>query len=332
MSTSPKLVLGCTTIPSRIEHIRKTLQCIEIQKVKPDVFYITVPKFSAREHKPYDVERLQQIVREELREVKGVVNVIDTDYGPLTKLVGSLLAEKDAPPDTIIVSIDDDQIYCPDFLERLKQKADQYPTDCLCMCGIAIGKFPCKYGIRYSRQTHLPLSGMYYLKEDSPVDIVLGYGGVVYRRGFFSADILNAELENHRMENPTLHKHDDHYISAWLDIQGITKRVIAYDTNTLHRYGKNPDFHGPAQTLNGLVFDQGNRVQYISKWVGLAADLKRKGLLLGNAKVPPTRSLPLLVTVGTGIVTIGIVAGIIYCSKKRGSKMGDIAGVAGVAQ
>jgi hypothetical protein len=98
-----KIVVSLTTLPSRISNIEKVINSILVNTIKPDIIYLNVPQFSTREQKSYDIP--QSLLNIETLKI----NIIDTDYGPVTKLYPTLFKELD--PETIIICIDDDKEY-----------------------------------------------------------------------------------------------------------------------------------------------------------------------------------------------------------------------------
>jgi hypothetical protein len=58
------------------------------------------------------------------------------DVGPLTKLLPAVLAEEKGDPDTIIITVDDDQVYPPDTVKYLawyvrSPRVDEAPNQLL---------------------------------------------------------------------------------------------------------------------------------------------------------------------------------------------------------
>ena len=310
-----KTIVAFSTIPSRVGHIRPTLRSLELQTHKPDLIQINIPQISTRQNTAYDVDRLETIIKQELHDCKGVVNIVDQDYGPLTKLMGSLLAnELDDDHDTLIITIDDDQVYCPDFVERLHDKSMQYPKHVVCLCGVSIGKAPFSYGLRFSRQMNYPFCNVYYLKPDSPVDFVFGYGGVAYRRSFFSKQVFDSDLEDARATIPEIHSNDDHYISAWLDRLQVPRIVVDYGKDTIKRYGRSPDVTSSANDIDPLFRSSEqksghvSRIRHLMEWHGLIVKMRKMHLgFMNPVKIykPLTCSLG---GIGIVVATTAVVA------------------------
>jgi hypothetical protein len=68
--------------------------------------------------------------------IQGItVNRCD-DFGPLTKLVPTLQQEHD--PDTIIITVDDDQVYEPTLVRHLAWYAEHFPNTAFSPCGWSV--------------------------------------------------------------------------------------------------------------------------------------------------------------------------------------------------
>jgi hypothetical protein len=106
------LLVSMTTLPSRIHHIRPTLDSLFAQTCMPDKVLLCLPKWSRRENAAYD--RPEWLASYPMLEV---VECADDD-GPGTKLLGAL--DHLLSPVCLIV-VDDDMRYRPDFLEHLYQ-------------------------------------------------------------------------------------------------------------------------------------------------------------------------------------------------------------------
>ena len=107
-----RIIVSFTTIPGRINNIKKTLDSIEKQSVRPDCIYLNLPDVCRRQkHKTY-------VVPDFIRDNKNI-NILKTDYdyGPSMKLLPVLDYESD--PDSIIITIDDDHEYNEQFIATL---------------------------------------------------------------------------------------------------------------------------------------------------------------------------------------------------------------------
>ncbi|TPX51514.1 hypothetical protein SeMB42_g01894 [Synchytrium endobioticum] len=119
-----RVVLSLTSFPNRLETIGDTIKSLMEQSRPADAVYLTVPN---------EVKRLDGIphtippIVEELKQKYGKSLVVQRteDYGPATKLLGALLAERD--PDTIVITVDDDVSYHPDTVLGLVEIMHKFP-------------------------------------------------------------------------------------------------------------------------------------------------------------------------------------------------------------
>ena len=129
--------------------------------------------------------------------------------GPLTKLLPTLKDIKGE--DDIIITIDDDQVYRENFIERLLQGAKVFPNQC-----VTFG------GWNYCSFMFLTLN--LYSFPNTKVDILQGYKGTAYRPRFFHQDFF----DNHDRFKECFTV-DDIYISMHLKKHGVSIVKLKYD-------------------------------------------------------------------------------------------------------
>ena len=123
------------------------------------------------------------------------------DHGPVTKL--SAAADPCVRADAVIITVDDDIVFAPRWLETLLEYVDKYPDDAIGMAGW---------------NANVLLTTGRYERASGPCDVIEGFGGVAYHKWFFGPDILHP---------PEHLKHiDDVWISGYLHRIGITRRVV----------------------------------------------------------------------------------------------------------
>lgn len=105
------LIVSLTTLPSRIEHLRPTLDSLLAQTCRPDQVLLCLPRWSRREECAYAAPAWAG-------DYAPLLTVVDTgeDFGPGTKLLGALPAI--TQPSCLVIA-DDDMRYAPVFLEHL---------------------------------------------------------------------------------------------------------------------------------------------------------------------------------------------------------------------
>lgn len=218
-----RIVASFTTLPDRYSLVQKSINSMRNQDMPLDAIYLTVPMKSHRLNKEYPT------IPDELLDICTVIRT-DIDYGPITKIYGALISEKD--PETIIISIDDDVIHKNNFVRKLVEHLQENPGICICGTGALLGK-----GLLFiSMITSLApfrswngLIGPKITKKGRCVDLIFGVAGVLYQRGHFpDQDNLHNELFKYSLENENIFLNDDVLISGYLSKKGI-KRMVFYD-------------------------------------------------------------------------------------------------------
>lgn len=111
MAQAPVLV-GVTTLPSRIDRLRPTVESLRAQTRPPDRILVCVPARSVREGCAYALPGW-------LATTPGVEVIrCETDWGPATKLLGCL---SPVGADACLIVVDDDMVYAPFLVERLAE-------------------------------------------------------------------------------------------------------------------------------------------------------------------------------------------------------------------
>lgn len=228
-----RVVCSLTTVPLRLLHGRlvNTLRSLNNQTHHFDAIYLTIPQ--GYPEVPSEISALCQPVYTE------------KDYGPLTKLVGGLLQESD--PTTIIIVLDDDYIYPPTLVEKLLGKHFKYPGIAIGSTGTFIKNFPYYFSLirnqasyRYTFWNGHPISN-----TGLNVDILCGYAGILYERGFFPCNNKLKKL-NKFLDRVFLNKdifcNDDIYVSAYLSSKNIEKNI--------------PNARGQTQQFNSWFINQ----------------------------------------------------------------------------
>ncbi|CAJ1394596.1 unnamed protein product [Effrenium voratum] len=121
---APLLVVGMTSLPSRLPGVCPALQSIVAQSQRPDRLILSLPRTSAREGRAYELPQnlLQMLSQHSWMQVHWV----EEDSGPGTKLLGVLdWFDKyvGTPMDgDMLMLLDDDHAYLPDAIGNLWQK------------------------------------------------------------------------------------------------------------------------------------------------------------------------------------------------------------------
>jgi len=175
--TPERVVISLTTIPDRLDHIRPALHSLLDQSRRPDRIVLNLPEVSRRQQQGYDVPGY-------LKQLSCIeIHRCDRDWGPATKFMPTLQTETD--PDTIIIVIDDDQIYPRNMVEDFVEHAKKLPKAALCSRGHAIPA-----GMVHTRRDTIYGTD---ITEPRPVEIIQGSAGFLVRPRFFSEEIFDYE-------------------------------------------------------------------------------------------------------------------------------------------
>jgi hypothetical protein len=206
-----RIVVSLSTIPSRIQNINKVIDSILQSDIQPDLIYLNIPKISKKENKPYFTQGNLH--------PKVFVNIVEEDYGPITKLYPTLLKETD--DDTIIICVDDDKEYDKKLIPYLVNYSHKYPDSCICVSGWNY------FNLLFVVVPYLNI------RPVGKIDILQCYLGVLYKRKFFKNLHNLTELMSLKMCFTT----DDIIISKFLekekiDIIAVRKKFNHKDIET----------------------------------------------------------------------------------------------------
>lgn len=204
----PRIVFSMTTTPGRFAHVHSTVESLIRSSLKPDAVYLHLPKVSSKTGELYPVvlsDELIQLAKKHSNVLR--INRIDSDVGPFTKLWPTLAMEPDES--TLIITADDDEWYPPKYHMDLVQAALDRPDWAVAYRGIKVTD---------------PTKGRYEFINGNDdyveVDVLEGYTGAVYRRGFFSTDI-----EPPAPDSPCMTT-DDIWVSSYLRSRGVPRVLI----------------------------------------------------------------------------------------------------------
>ena len=157
-------IISLTTIPNRIEHIES---CIDSLLTQGLPVYLWVPK---------EVKRTGSVttnIPEFLQNRSNLTVTIVPDRGPITKLLPALEAGHE-----LVITADDDHTYGPHWATGLLEQAEKRPDAALCYRGRLF------LGSRSYRKSKV-IAG-----RSSPVELITGVKGALYRASFFDAGIF----------------------------------------------------------------------------------------------------------------------------------------------
>ena len=205
-SPCSSIVVSLATFGVRIFNIRNTLLSLLSQTVVPDAIVVHLSLKSRTEtiseqqvrsflDRYFGVCVPSSRVQNGIQCDNGLLFVIGEDYGPATKVLGTLsLPFMDG--DACIVSVDDDTIYDPDMVKTLTSRAPD-------MGALGFGCQEVHWGLKLFRGSFDPSAvwlqeisdefGWRYPFQET-VECngwLFGFQGVVYRRKFFDLDVFN---------------------------------------------------------------------------------------------------------------------------------------------
>lgn len=240
---SKRVVVTLTTLPDRLEKgaVIPCLKSLWNQTRVPDAVYLGLPPVAKRFNKPYPEPS------DELLTLCTVVP-IEEDFGPVTKILGGLYVESD--PDTVVITVDDDNIYHPVFIEKMLKAHLERPEAAIGSAGVIVGQFPGYFayirngiGGKYEAWWHgdVPENGQ-------QMDILCGYAGILYSRKMFPAkSALREDFLALPLNNSSVFMHDDVFISSYVNSRGFERWV--YNMPEV----ANPHHH--ADSLSGDMWD-----------------------------------------------------------------------------
>lgn len=197
--SSNKYILSLTIIPSRINYIESTIKSLVEQTLKPEKIVLNIPKkYTFRFNSSIQDFHIEKILNKYIDKI--IINYIDDDYGPGTKLLGlikSKIINLDSK-DTYIVLVDDDHIYKPYMLEYF----DNYNKK------------------HYDNKL---ITASYYCYNSDKVIIGQGADGF-----FIKIELLNKfeDYYNIIKKYDFIHYHDDYYISYYFHLKQIPINYI----------------------------------------------------------------------------------------------------------
>ena len=185
------LVVGMTTLPSRLPFCQPAIDSILAQRRPPDRFILSIPRVPMRGGDPFS--SLPDFLTEAPYREQVTINLLDEDFGPGSKLLGAL---PHCHEPSILVLCDDDMEYWDFMLDRL-----------------------------YSRQVAEPGASFTFFRYHEQ-GLPIGQGADGFSFCSESLTGIRAFYDLHVSGTP-LRMHDDLWISYFLFGRGIPIRDLA---------------------------------------------------------------------------------------------------------
>ncbi|KAG7397742.1 hypothetical protein PHYBOEH_000281 [Phytophthora boehmeriae] len=223
----PRIVFSFTSTPRGIDHMQPTVHALVHQEGEGfDQVYVIIPRVYREAPVTIPTWLLDDstLTRSDFRGIsfamgtspyheKLRVIVLDTDFGPASKVLGTLLVEQD--PDTIIVYGDDDRIYPPQLCERALHYTHKFPNDAVAVLG---GWISAEDGLYCGRSLSVGVNS---------VSFVGGAGGVAVKRKFFGLEEATMPAFEVTNMSKACYLGDDFYLSHLLSQKGVRRRIVS---------------------------------------------------------------------------------------------------------
>lgn len=194
------MILSFTTIPTRIGLIKPTVESLKNQGVP---IYLWLPKYVAK----IDASFTESDVPAWVDSFSNLnISFVD-DYGSITKVLPAI----EQNIDTEVITVDDDCIYPPHFVENLSKWYETFQEDkCICHRGRHLISPVYKQAMSFRN-----------VKRPVLIDIVMGVYGVLYKTSWFDAEQLKKDAQK-------FPGNDDIVLSGNLRKQGIETVVVPF--------------------------------------------------------------------------------------------------------
>jgi len=207
-----RIVFTLSTIPSRLYRLHDLISNLLEQSINADLIYVNLPKFSVRENCEYELPKNLNEFKDNPR---VLINIVEEDEGPSTKIFPTLRAETN--PETMILPVDDDTWFPINYFEDLVVNSAIFPNTVFGYHGISYS---------HSRNIH-------YVNENiCPVDIVETVCGSIYRRKFFDDRIFNLSRDS-----PCFFT-DDIWINAHVAKNKISRFLLLSGKDSIQARGR----------------------------------------------------------------------------------------------
>ncbi|KAL2916276.1 hypothetical protein HK105_204032 [Polyrhizophydium stewartii] len=242
-----RIVASLSTFPGRMEQVRLCLQSLFRQTLPLDAVYV---------HIPFKIRRLNVSIDEvalaselaELQAAFGPKLLVrrGEDYGPATKLIGTLKFE--AEPSTLVVTVDDDVEYDPRMVQALFSGYLEHPDNFIANA--------CE------EPTDINEPAWTYIYENRVCKgWACAFKGTLYRVGMFDKSIFD-----YSGVPPGCVVHDDVFLSGYLFRRGFRPFKIDVDFDSVVQHHWRPKF-----TVGGTEDIKYHQIECV-RYFGVFAD------------------------------------------------------------
>lgn len=219
-----RVVASLTSLPDRLPRIERTLHSLLNQHVPADAIYLNIPKHYVRFGNTENGSDITTLVPDKVRELPVIINIVEKDWGPATKLIPTLQLELN--PSTIIITVDDDMVFKPTLFGLLLYNHLNNPHFAFGNAGQLVD-VDGKFGPAVVRTA-------WQWKDNSyPVDILEAFRGAVYKRSFFD------NMPELLAITPECFFTDDIWISAYLSRRHIPRIKLVEGWGDVAEFAEN---------------------------------------------------------------------------------------------
>jgi hypothetical protein len=207
-SNHRRVIASLTTVPARIDNLAPTVRSLLRQTRPPDEIVLTIPEFSIREQRPYEVpEYLSRFPRLRILHCRR-------DWGPAAKFIPIVREELAAGRgDTLVMVVDDDRVYPRDALETYLYYSKQLPQAAICFRGAAMP--------RNLDWRHAKIIRGSEVRQPQAAAVMTGCGSYLIQPRFFDESLWDYSSA----PNGAFYM-DDIWISGWLSRRGVKRYVV----------------------------------------------------------------------------------------------------------
>ena len=228
-----RVIVSMTSTSARNGTRHNTFDSLLAQTMRPDEYRIYIDPVVLGDS---EIESYKQRFFDEIR--VPFYSIPFSDRGPVTKLAA--LTDRRIEQTDIVVTVDDDIVYEPRWLETLVEAAEKHPEHACGFSGWNTAGF-----LRAHREKDAKGGSFVWPSVPGPCDVLEGWAGAAYRRRFFMFDPSGYPRVLSPL--PMFRYVDDVWISWQLHMHGVPRAVVGHKMshdrpNSLPGIHNRPDF------------------------------------------------------------------------------------------